>query len=163
MFTMRSLNENKEKFLREDVKWVRIKGKVKYSLENLKPCYLHPLPISKEKKNDLLSVLNLIHPDIREFYENILTDETLNTVDFDLIDLEENESLPYTQNNLPDLQENDNEEKDVSDHQNQLNISEVHKDLDVRTIIPIVEASTAKLPMRSSRRIKKNFNPDFVY
>ncbi|KAL7304014.1 hypothetical protein TKK_0003485 [Trichogramma kaykai] len=190
MFTMRSLNENKKKFLWKDVKWVRYdkenvgqvlykksfsveeeflvlnirkRGKVKYSLENLKPCCLCPLPISKEKKNDLMSVLNLIRPDVREFYENFPTDETLNTVDFDLIDLEENESLSDTENNLPDLQENENEEKDVSDHQNQLNISEVHDDLDVLTIIPIVEASTSKLPMRSSRRIKKNFNPDFVY
>lgn len=46
-----------------------------FETANIARCYDGPIPISKEKKSDLMSLLPLINPSVRSFYVNLLTSD----------------------------------------------------------------------------------------
>lgn len=51
-----------------------------FDTESIPRCYDGPLPISKEKKRDLMSLLPLINPSVKRFYEELIcNDDTIDT------------------------------------------------------------------------------------
>ncbi|XP_067614936.1 uncharacterized protein, partial [Eurosta solidaginis] len=116
-YTWRSNNTNGEKFEWKLVRWLRYAKKepglirYKYSLDmddsfkelnisarrkrnqNIEPskCYTGPLPISVNKKRDLLDMLPLIKPELHNFYQNIKVEGQHEVeIDSDLDEIEEN-------------------------------------------------------------------------
>lgn len=119
-FTMRSVNEAKEKFYWRDVKWIRYtkeqgillyktslledapfsrlnmrkQGKSRFNLESkIQRCNQQPIPISKEKYKDLQDVLHRLRPEVRDFYRQLPNDSSTLTYDPDIEDLEEQSSI----------------------------------------------------------------------
>lgn len=103
----RQNNTNNERFMWNQVKWIRYEkdlGLLKYKnslSENdeflildirrrndvsdieIPLCYDKPNPISLKKKADLISILNLLRPEVRPFYENLQCDENSSGASFD--------------------------------------------------------------------------------
>lgn len=84
-----SLDE-KEPFLKLDLR--RKRNSHGHLCENLKLLYDGPQPISEEKKQDLLSMLSLIDPEVRSFYTQLTTERNIQTIDPDINLLEVDET-----------------------------------------------------------------------
>lgn len=58
----------------------------------LKTLYNNPVPISKEKKKDLMDIIELLKPVARSFYSALVVDNKLKNTDPDLpsTDMEDN-------------------------------------------------------------------------
>lgn len=49
-----------------------------YETDSIPRCYERPLPLSKEKKRDLMSLIPLINPSVKGFYEELIcNDDTI--------------------------------------------------------------------------------------
>lgn len=142
-FTMRSQDVDKNKFLWAEVKWVRYqkneqgilyykkslsedeaflklnirkRGKSKFKLDNvLEKCYNDTLPISKEKKKDLLDLLHLMRPDVREFYEHLPDDASTPTIDYDIEDLCANDTQAEISNATLESHDESISQSEISD------------------------------------------------
>ncbi|KAL4704604.1 hypothetical protein ACJJTC_002038 [Scirpophaga incertulas] len=77
---LRKFDSTGEKFIWHNVKWFRYNGENELGVK----CYDRPLPISQEKKKDLLSILHLIDSDCHDFYKNLDTNSNTRDVDPDL-------------------------------------------------------------------------------
>lgn len=69
-----SLNES-EPFKKLNL---RRRGINEIKADELQICYSEPIAISKEKKKDILDMIDLIDPEYREFYKNLPTSDVLN-------------------------------------------------------------------------------------
>ncbi|KAL4708255.1 hypothetical protein ACJJTC_002338 [Scirpophaga incertulas] len=54
------------------------------TIDTVEKCYSGPNPISKQKKKDLISLLEYIDPCVHDFYHQLLTNEDLHDIDPDL-------------------------------------------------------------------------------
>lgn len=110
-YVMRHKNVAKQTFYWKDVRWMRYtkaqgilyyknnfsedepflelnirrRGKSNFKLDSKRILkYKQPVCINEEKKKDLLDILHLLSPDVRDFYINLQTDKTIANFDPDL-------------------------------------------------------------------------------
>lgn len=110
-FVMRNKNTDKERFYWSDVRWLRYtkdqgtiqyktsmspqapfyelsirrKGKASFNFQSkLQLSNVGLIPISDEKKKDLLDIVHLLRPEVRDFYVNLPSDSATRCIDFDL-------------------------------------------------------------------------------
>lgn len=58
------------------------------NINAVQKCYNGPVPISSQKKRDLLSLLEYIDPSVHDFYHNLRTNSNLRDIDPDLSEIE---------------------------------------------------------------------------
>lgn len=190
-FTMREKNTEGNKFVWKDVKWIRYnknqgsflykttlcadapfeemnlkkKGKPIFNLGNkIKVLNKNSLPISDDKKKDLLALLPFLRPDVRQFYEMIPSECDAKNYDYDIIETDEDPE-DRLENFIPNQDVVDNP-IEPDQNNNATEICEVtseeysggnHKKNQEEVVV------VEDLGKRSKRVIKKKTNQDYVY
>ena len=194
-FTMRTQNEEKEKFYWKDVKWIRYtkeqgvlyyktslndednfcklnlkkRGKSSFILDKkIKLCYDQPLPLNKEKYKDLLDVLHLLRPEVRDFYRNLPSNASVQPYDPDVDDLAENQEIFEVGLEMELKEPTITKENIETNHQEPLQVdTQVQENAQISEVVPNENVALNHQVNTSSQRIlrqrKRKCNESYLY